>query len=244
LEGGPGSTAKTNRLPLPRSPGDTDQDHRGGTDKESFIENVLAPILWPREIYVTPILLGIPGHKGGNVSYTRVKRDILLHLRQDPTAYCSTMLDLDGLGGGFPGVQLPANQNGLRKAQSIEQAIYEDILATVPECRPERRFYAYLQVHEFEGLLFSDPDAFARALGQHAIAGALHTIRNLFQTPEDINDDPASAPSKRVMGIYRSYRKVIEGTVAAEEVGVQTMRQQCPHFHEWVSRLENATPLD
>ena len=214
-----------------------------GQTEESFVDNVLAPVLWPREIYATPILLGIPGHKGGNVSYARVKQDILLHLRQDPTAYCSTMLDLYGLGGGFPGLLVAANQSGQLKAQAIEQAIYNDIVAAIPEHQPERRFYPYLQVHEFEGLLFSDPDAFARGLGQLGIAGQLRAVRNAFPTPEDINDNPASAPSKRVMGIYRSYRKVIEGTVAAQEVGVPIMRQQCPHFHEWVTRLEGATPL-
>lgn len=214
-----------------------------GQTEESFIKNVLARVLWPREIYVTPILLGIPGHKGGNVSYLRVKQDILLHLKQDRTAYCSTMLDLYGLGSGFPGLTVLANQSGILKAQAIEQAIYDDIVAAIPECQPERRFYPYLQVHEFEGLLFSDPDAFARGLGQQAIARQLHVVRNAFLTPEDINDNPTSAPSKRVLGIYRSYRKVIEGTVAAEEVGIQTMRQQCPHFHEWVSRLEAAIPF-
>ena len=41
-----------------------------------------------------------------------------------------------------------------------------------------------------------------------------------------------------------SYRKVIEGTVAAQEVGVATMRQRCPRFHQWVSNLEAVAPLD
>ena len=129
------------------------------------------------------------------------------------------------------------------KAQVIEQAIYQDIVASIPDHQPERRFYPYLQVHEFEGLLFSDPDAFARGLGQQLLSGQLHAIRNAFATPEDINDDPNLAPSKRVAGVYRSYRKVIEGTLAAQEVGVQMMRQQCPHFHQWVSGLEAAMPL-
>jgi hypothetical protein len=82
-----------------------------GQTEESFIEKVLAPALWHREIYLTPIILGVPGHKGGNVNYARVKKDILLHLRQDPEAYCSTMLDLYGLGEGFPGVPPPPKSN-------------------------------------------------------------------------------------------------------------------------------------
>jgi len=60
-----------------------------GQTEESFVQRVLAPTLWLREIYLTPIILGVPGHKGGNVNYARVKKDVLLHLRQDPTAYCS-----------------------------------------------------------------------------------------------------------------------------------------------------------
>lgn len=215
-----------------------------GQTEESFIDKVLAPALWHREIYLTPIILGVPGHKGGNVNYARVKKDILLHLRQDPAAYCSTMLDLYALGDGFPGVPPPPHLTGLQKASVRELAIYQDIVASAPETRPDLRFYPYLQVHEYEGLLFSDPDAFARGLGQQVLSGRLRAIRDAFATPEDINDDPQSAPSKRVLAVYGSYRKVIEGTVAAQEVGVATMRQQCPHFHQWVSRLETATPLN
>jgi Domain of unknown function (DUF4276) len=215
-----------------------------GQTEESFIEKVLAPALWHREIYLTPIILGVPGHKGGNVNYARVKKDILLHLRQDPGAYCSTMLDLYGLGEGFPGVPPPPHLTGVQKAMAHEQAIYQDIVASVPEMRADVRFYPYLQVHEYEGLLFSDPNALARGLGQQNLSGQLHAIRNAFQTPEDINDDPNRAPSKRVISVYHGYRKVIEGTVAAQEVGMETMRQQCPHFHQWVSRLEAAVPLE
>ena len=98
------------------SPVDTDQDHRGRADRGVLYRKVLAPALWHREIYLTPIILGVPGHKGGNVNYARVKKDVLLHLRQDPTAYCSTMLDLYGLGDGFPGVPPPPHLTGVQKA--------------------------------------------------------------------------------------------------------------------------------
>lgn len=214
-----------------------------GQTEESFVEKVLAPALWGRGIYVIPIILGVPGHKGGKVNYARVKKDVLLHLRQDPTAYCTTMFDLYGLGDGFPGVPPPPNQNGLQKALVQEEAMYRDIVESSPDTRADLRFYPYLQVHEYEGLLFSDPDAFASGLGQTHLAGQLHAVRNSFVTPEDINDDPQTAPSKRIISIYRSYRKVIEGTISAQRVGLDRMRQQCPHFDQWVSRLESATPL-
>ena len=87
-----------------------------GPTEESFINNMLAPFLWPRAIYITPFVLGVPGHKGGNVNYARVKKDVLLQLKHDREAYCSTMLDLYGLGAGFPGMPSPAHLTGTGKA--------------------------------------------------------------------------------------------------------------------------------
>ena len=69
------------------------------------------------------------------------------------------MLDLYALGDGFPGVPPPPHLTGLQKASVRELAIYQDIVASDPETRPDLRFYPYLQVHEYEGLLFSDPDS-------------------------------------------------------------------------------------
>jgi Domain of unknown function (DUF4276) len=207
-----------------------------GQTEESFITNVLAPFLWPN-IYLTPLVLGVPGHKGGNVKYARVKKDILLQLKQDPTAYCSTMLDLYGLGDGFPGTPAPPRSSGAEKAKHIEQAIYHDISAEAPELRPEVRFCPYLQVHEYEGLLFSDTVAFAAALGRNDLSEQLGTIRNAFGSPEDINDDPNAAPSKRIIRVYPTYKKVIEGTTAAQMVGIEKILRECPHFRSWVEQL-------
>jgi hypothetical protein len=214
-----------------------------GPTEESFIKNVLAPALGYRDIQVTPFVLGVPGHKGGNVNYARVKKDIILQLKQDRTAYCSTMFDLYGLGDGFPNPSPAPGLSGLEKAKRIEQGIHEDIVATIPEFRPDIRLIPYLQVHEYEGLLFSDPDAFAAALGRNDLSQQLRDIRNAFPTPEDINDSANTAPSKRVLRVYPSYQKVIEGTMAAQAVGLGNIRRECPHFSSWIARLESLVSL-
>jgi hypothetical protein len=36
-----------------------------GQTEESFVKDVLAPELWPRQVFLTPIIIGIPGQKGG-----------------------------------------------------------------------------------------------------------------------------------------------------------------------------------
>ncbi len=92
----------------------------------------------------------------------------------------------------------------------------------------------YLSLHEYEGLLFSDPDALAQSLKLPNLAHRFHQVRNDFPTPEDIDDRPETAPSKRILATYSAYRKVIEGTLAARAVGIERMRQECEHFRNWL----------
>ncbi len=161
-----------------------------GLSERSFVNNVLAPALWRQQVYLNPIVLGFPGHKGGNPNYARVQKDVLRQLKRDPLAYCSTMLDFYGLGKGFPGTPLPPNLSNLDKVTHIEQAVREDIITQAPDLRAEVRFIPYLQLHEFEGLLFSDPAAFARSINQSNLASQFQSIREGFPTPEDIDDSP------------------------------------------------------
>jgi hypothetical protein len=208
-----------------------------GQTESRFISDVLAPHFWNREIFLIPMLLGVPGHKGGRVNYTRVKKDILLHLKQNTAVYCSTMFDLYGLEPGFPGTEPQIDLMASQKAIHIEKAILQDIVSDNSGLRAEERLIPYLQVHEYEGLLFSDTTAFAGALGQPSLGTQLAQIRSQFNTPEDINEDPGKAPSKRVVGIYSQYKKVIEGTLAAQRIGVNRMHAECPHFRNWIDRL-------
>jgi len=46
------------------------------------------------------------------------------------------------------------------------------------------------------------------------------------------------APSKRLISIDNSYRKVAMGKTISEAIGIQTIRQNCPHFDNWISRIE------
>lgn len=209
-----------------------------GQTEESFIKNLLAEDFWPHQIYLSPILLGVPGHKGGRVNYDRVLRDVIVQLKQDRAAYCSTMLDFYGLGRGFPGTPQPPSLTHIQKVQSIEQAVKQDICRRVPDLQADIRFIPYVQLHEYEGLLFSDPAAFAGALGKPELTRRFQTIRDEFDTPEDINNDPAKAPSKRVLQAYPSYGKVIDGTLAACAVGIATMQRECRHFRNWLGRLK------
>jgi len=153
------------------------------------------------------------------------------------------MVDLYGLGAGFPGTPAPAHLSNMEKVRHIEAAVKRDICDHIPDFRPDRRFIPYLQLHEYEGLLFSDPTSFAAGINQGQLAHSFQQIRDGFDTPEDINNNPNTAPSKRVLALYPGYRKVIEGTQAAKSVGIASMRMACHHFREWVEVLENVEEL-
>ncbi|MBG0779386.1 MAG: DUF4276 family protein [Desulfotignum balticum] len=68
---------------------------------------------------------------------------------------------------------------------------------------------------------------------------ALREINNRFPNPECINDNPETAPSKRLESIFRGfYSKTEHGPIIAEEIGLPAIRQACPRFHQWLTRLE------
>ncbi len=104
----------------------------------------------------------------------------------------------------------------------------------------DRRFFPYLSLHEFEALLFSSPSHIARALNDPSKERDLDAIRRAFPTPEDINDNPPTIPSRRIMCHLPRYNKVFFGSVIARRIGLERMRNQCPHFAAWISRLEEA----
>ena len=101
------------------------------------------------------------------------------------------------------------------------------------------RVFAYVQRHEFEGLLFSDVSVFAdlTEASQDSME-ALRGIRTEFRTPEDINDGRETAPGKRITGLIPRYRKSIHGPLIAMATGLEKVRAECPRFDAWVMRLE------
>jgi hypothetical protein len=94
-------------------------------------------------------------------------------------------------------------------------------------------------MHEFEGLLFSDCAAFSRGIGRPDLEAPLRAIRQQFATPEEINDSPDTAPSKRVEALLPAYQKPLLGVLAVLEIGLLHIRAECPHFDAWLKQLES-----
>jgi hypothetical protein len=104
--------------------------------------------------------------------------------------------------------------------------------------RPDR-FVPFVVMHEFEGLLFSDPVAFSKGIGRPDLATEFSAIRKQFTSPEEIDDSPITAPSKRLQALVPGYEKPLLGILAILEIGLTRIRAECPHFNGWLERLES-----
>ncbi len=217
-----------------------------GQTEERFVNEVLSPHLYSCGFtMVAAILLGNARSRdlrGGIKAWSNVQRDIVGLLRQDSSCNVTTMVDFYGLpqsgGKKWPGraeandIPYPDNVG------SVEAALMKDIEKVMGSGFYPKRFTPFVIMHEFEGLLFSDCQDFAHAIGRPDITNRLQEIRDQFPNPEEINDSEETAPSKRIQELLPDYQKPFHGTLAALEIGLAKIKFSCPHFGAWLERLE------
>lgn len=209
-----------------------------GQTEETFVNELLAPVFMPKGVFLLPSLVGKPGHKGGNFKIERLQTDVRNRLLGDSSCYCTTFFDFYGLPASFPGKQAASSLTQMpEKAQTVQQAMQLELEGFVGE-NALRRFIPYVQMYEFEALLFSSPVAFASGVGRVDLEPKLSQITSSFPTPEYINDSPQTAPSKRIESLIPGYEKPLMGSLAALEVGLTTMREKCELFNQWLNNIE------
>ncbi|MFZ5452733.1 MAG: DUF4276 family protein [Thermodesulfobacteriota bacterium] len=210
-----------------------------GQTEETFVNEVLYDWFHPRGIYLFPSLIGKPGHKGGKLKFQRLLIDIRGRLMGDKAAYCTTFFDFYGLPSDFPGKENARLKSNIAdKAECVMQSLSAQLQGKLGE-EPLRRFIPYVQMYEFEGLLFSEPEILAQSISQSQLAGTFRKIRDGFNSPEEINDDPEKAPSKRILDFFTAYDKPVYGSLAALEIGLAAIRRECALFNGWLERIES-----
>lgn len=131
--------------------------------------------------------------------------------------------------------------------QSIEDELHRLAIEGLDLPEVENRFIPYIQLHELEALFFAEPEKMA----------ALFEIPGLTKRFADavvecggcelINDTPQNAPSKRIENAFPGYIKgrsdFAHGPRLAEYLDLNTVREACPRFSTWVSRLESLAPV-
>jgi hypothetical protein len=200
-----------------------------GQTEEAFVKRVLTPYYKGRGLAFTPILVQTSrGYAGGVPGYPKVKPQIERLCKANPRDYVTTLFDLYALPSTFPGKKhrdYPVKEGGQRKAGFLERAWTDDVR--------QPNFIANLVIHEFEALLFADLAAFEAWVDREA----LKPLQEIKQGPEDINDGPLTAPSKRILGVM-NYHKAVHGPLIAETIGLDPIRAKCPHFDGWLRQIE------
>lgn len=202
-----------------------------GQTEAGFVASCLAPHLLARGILAYPSILRAPsgGHRGGRVTVDRLSRQLAHEYHE--VDRLTTLVD-------FYGFQDRQGKN----RDELERAILEGAMRWHRGDLDARFILPYVQMYEFEGLLFSNVEQF------HVLSDGwcekarvqLQAIRDRFATPEEINDGLDTAPSKRIQAVFRNgeYSKKEHGPLIAQAIGLEAIRAACPQFNDWLSKLE------
>lgn len=204
-----------------------------GKTEEEFVNELLRPYFYSFGLYnITAIKIQTSkGFKGGFVNYQHLKRDIL-RLLHEPNTLVTTFVDYFRIPTSLPNydncIKLP--QVGDRIV-CLEASMKSDI-------GYQDRFIPYIQQHEFESLLFTKSESFSTYYDSK-IVSAIEKIAEQYDNPEDINDNPNTAPSKRLLSIITNYKKVTDGNLIALETGIEQILAKCPRFCTWIEKLQS-----
>jgi len=209
-----------------------------GQTEERFVKDVLAPAFFERELFfhatilVTKRVKAGPNFKGGVTNFAKFNNDARRLLNSAGGALVTTMLDYYRLPSDFPGMSSrPPNGTPLQRVTHVETAIAKHF-GTPPN------FLPFLALHEFEAWLFASPTELPRVMTEPQKQPQFEAIRAGVGTPEEINERPEFAPSKRIETIFPAYKKTLHGPTTAGRIGLEQIRLECPHFDAWMKRLE------
>ncbi len=210
-----------------------------GQTEKKFAEEILTPHLavYSIDVKCRVILTNRKlGARGGILNFNMMRKDLLRLMSGDGSTEgrFTTMVDLYGLPTEFPGWKeaqtkcLPKEKVGV-----LEAALQVELNDT--------RFLPYIQLHEFEALLYCDLPELQRRIDNSDKAFMTLAKEVSHLEPEAINEGVATAPSKRIIHHVPIYErlKVRVGAPAAAAIGLAMLREKCPHFNGWVSKLEN-----
>jgi hypothetical protein len=209
-----------------------------GATEERFVKDLLRPHLWTLNLDIAPTLLVTKrvkrggSFRGGVTGFGKFENDAKRLLASAGDALVTTMLDYYRLPADFPGMATRPLGTPIQRVGHVERAMQKHFGSPA-------NFLTYLALHEFEALLFSSPEELPRAVTQPEKKSEFAAIRAEFPTPEDINERPGKSPSKRIERLFPAYRKAIHGPSTVARIGLERIRVECPHFAEWLNKLES-----
>jgi len=203
-----------------------------GQTEIEFCKDVLLKHFISKEILIQTPLIKKSG--GGIVPWTTLKKQIELHLNEKDVIV-TTFIDYYGIPDKF---NYPSWQESKK---IIDKNLRMDFLEdAMKNSINHNRYIPYIQLHEFEGLLFNNIGIFDQNFNPSELNSRqeIVNILNTYPNPELINDSSITAPSKRLEKIISGYSKIVFGSILAEDIGLNNIRQKSPRFHNWIDTLE------
>lgn len=208
-----------------------------GQTEERFVKAVLVPHLLGFDVHATPVVVATSRSadgtkaRGGGINVERVRSEVSRLLRGFSDGYVTSLYDFYGFED--------------KEASESIDALQDRISARLG--RPER-FLSYVQLHEFEGLLLSDPSTAAAYFEAPRLQTLIGDAVARAGSAEHVNDGALTAPSKRLESWTRTHApprhryskatKPLHGPRLALRLTLPVIRRACPRFDAWVARLE------
>ncbi len=213
-----------------------------GQTEQAFASQILVEHLARFQVFLTkPRLTGPSSRRGGQIPQGGMFNKIAPALGdmkrwlledQNPDARFTMMVDLYSLPSDSPGYEEAMKlADPYDQVETLERALAAEI--------GDERFIPHLQLHEFEALVLSVPDRFDAFFdaADKATAALVLACRQ-FKSPEHINHGCQTHPKALITKHFPDYQQNVDGPLLADEIGLQTMREACPHFGQWLTALE------
>ena len=216
-----------------------------GPTEQGFVNEVLRPYLIENGVTSVKSVIVSTNKKlnaqGGMSSYTHARTDLnLMRLSNPDSSFEShvftTMFDFYALPNDFPGYEEASSiLEPYAHVNSLEQSFANAI--------NDSRFIPYIQLHEFEALVFCGIDHLVKIYPKcKKSCEQLATDLQKSGNPELIDNSPTTSPSKRIIKAIEGekkykYNKPVTGKSVTKEIGIDELRIKCQLFNEWIEQL-------
>jgi len=212
-----------------------------GETEERFVRRILYPHFINLGIHLEPELWVTnrkTGSAGGGRSFDLIENHLRRRIQRystDTNVYISTMIDLYRFprqGNTVYDEDVILANSGINKKTLLEEKLYRRFSFY--------RFIPYIQLHEFEALLYSDISKLVLFYTDKQYEISQLACATIGISPEDINDRIETSPSHRIIDTIPVFekQKATVGPTIADAIGLNLIREKCPEFDKWVKKME------
>lgn len=212
-----------------------------GQSETNFVNRVMMPYFANRCVLIpNTVITKIDSqhgktYKGVVANYNQIRKTlskILSVSSKSKDSYVTTMFDFYQLPADVPGVaDIDKVVDPYKKVEIIEREIRK------AEGYDKNFFFPYIELHEFEAMLFSDIAKLKETYFEYDLTVLEECVKEQ-SNPELINDGVETAPSKRIINCIDSFDKANVGVNVLEKIGIENLVEKCHHFSEWIKCIE------